>query len=218
VGYQHSRGGDHYGAAFVVSARLARIMKLHKKLFYTSLSVLTIGIVSMVPYVNMWADRQAALAAAAPVVVQSRQLKPETISGKPVRLEISSLGINLEVADGAYNQSDGSWTLSKDKAHFALPTTQPNNEGGNTLIYGHYRKEVFEALHTIEPGSTAVITTDNGYKFTYILTTTETVAPSNTAVFTYQGAPRLTIQTCTGRWFEHRQLFYFALSGYQKVS
>jgi LPXTG-site transpeptidase (sortase) family protein len=154
---------------------------------------------------------------AAPVTVVSRQLKPETIAGKPVRLQVPSLGIDLAVADGAYNQADGSWTLSKDKAHFALPSAPANNEAGNTLVYGHYRKEVFESLHTIQPGATAVITTDNGYTFTYIYTRTETVEPTATEIFGYQGAPRLTLQTCTGRWFEHRQFFYFALSGYEKA-
>lgn len=192
-------------------------MNISRKLLFAALLLIATGILGLMPYANMLADKQAAVANAQPVTVQSRPLKPETVSGKPVRLQVPSLGLDLTVADGAYNQADGSWTLSKDKAHFALPSAPANNEAGNTLVYGHNRSEIFAALHTMQPGATAIITTDSGYVFTYMYTQQEIVEPTATEIFGYQGAPRLTLQTCTGRWFEQRQFFYFSLLEYEKV-
>lgn len=192
-------------------------MQITRKFFFASLGLIAAGIAGLLPYANMWANRQYAIANAAPFEVNSQPLRPDTLSGKPVRLQVPSLGIDLAVADGAYNPSDGSWTLSKDKVHFALPSAPANNQEGNTLIYGHNRKEVFAKLLSIQPGAAAIVTTENGYRFTYIYTQTETVDPTATEIFGYQGAPRLTLQTCTGRWFENRQFFYFSLSGYEKA-
>jgi sortase (surface protein transpeptidase) len=94
---------------------------------------------------------------------------------------------------------------------------QPNNETGNTLIYGHYRPEVFAYLHLIKPGIQAIITTDNGYTFTYSFENSEALDPTNTSVFVYRGAPRLTIQTCSGSFMQHRQMYYFHYDGFTKV-
>jgi LPXTG-site transpeptidase (sortase) family protein len=193
-------------------------MNTPKKLFYSSLIMFTVGVTVMTPYVNMYLDRQAALAAS-PQVIVHKQLpqKPTLVTGKPVRIAIPSLGLDLDVIDGTYNTRTGAWTLTKDKAQFATPSTQPNNEEGNTLIYGHYRREVFASLHTIQPGAQAIVTTDNGYQFTYTFTESETVDPSNVDIFNYEGAPRLTVQTCTGAFFEHRQFFYFKYDGFKKL-
>ncbi len=136
----------------------------------------------------------------------------QIISGKPVRLLIPSLGMDLEVADGIYNPQTKEWTLSKDKAHFADLSVQPNNQQGNTFIYGHYRPEVFARLHNIQPGAEAKILTDNGHEFTYVFGTSKVTDPSDSSLLNYQGKPILTLQTCTGAWFQNRQLFTFDLA------
>jgi len=189
------------------------------------LVVLLSGIAVMTPYAVMWQKNKKAVetakaSAATTIVPEKAPLptpKPTLVTGKPVRLQIPSLGFDLTVADGSYNASTGKWTLSKDKAHYALPSSQPNNEEGNTLIYGHYRKEVFARLHLIKPGAQVLITTDNGYQFTYTFERTEVLDPTNTSIFSYQGAPRLTIQTCSGAYFQNRQMFYFSYTGVQKL-
>lgn len=182
-----------------------------------SVTLTSAGIMGMVPYANMWIDHKAALANPVPATIVRHAQKPTAITGKPVRLIIPGLAMDLQVIDGEYSKTTGAWTLTNDKAQFAVPSAQPNNESGDTFIYGHYRREVFARLHTITPGSQAIIETDNGYRFTYTFTATEAIQPTNTDIFTYDGPPQLTIQTCSGAWFQNRQFFYFTYSGYIKI-
>ncbi len=137
------------------------------------------------------------------------------IEGRPVRIVIPSLGIDLQVIDGTYRQPNFEWTLSKDKAQFATNTQKPNNTAGNTFIYGHNNKYVFSKLPAIKPGEQAIVYTDNGHRFTYSYISVQTVKPQTTEIFNYQGSPRLTLQTCTGFWYENRSLYRFDLVGAQ---
>lgn len=138
--------------------------------------------------------------------------KPNTIEGNPVQISIPSLSMDLPVINGEYNPNDGEWTLTLNKVQYAVNTPPPNNAGGNTFLYGHYRTEVFARLHDIQPGAQAIITTDNGHIFTYTYTGYTVVDPSDTSLFGYSGPPILTVQTCTGLFFQNRQLFNFTLT------
>jgi LPXTG-site transpeptidase (sortase) family protein len=196
-------------------------MKLHRILLTTGIAAVLLGLAGLAPLAYYKAQNQKAMAqppsVQVPAVALALEPKPSLVTGKPAHLSISSLGIDLAVVDGAYNTKNGTWTLSKDKAHYALPSQQPNNESGNTLIYGHYRKGVFSNLHKLAAGAQVVITSDNGYRFTYTFQKSETVNPADTSLFTYTGAPRLTIQTCTGAFMQNRQLFYFTLTNVSKI-
>jgi sortase (surface protein transpeptidase) len=138
------------------------------------------------------------------------------ISGHPKAISIPSLNINLQIIDGFYNKSSRQWTLTLDKAQFAPITPEPNNIAGNTFIYGHYRREVFAYLHNIKPGGKAIVTTDNGYKFIYRFNQTYATSPDDSSIFNYKGAPILTVQTCSGTWFQNRQMYLFEYVGYKK--
>lgn len=196
-------------------------MKLYHKLTIVALTSLALGFAVLTPLLYYRFHEKQALArpitANVPAVAPRPSAKPEVITGKPVRLVIPSLNMDLTVADGVYNAKTGAWTLSNDKVHYALPTKQPNNEAGNTLIYGHYRKEVFARLHNIAEGEKVVVETDNGYRFTYTFLRKEVVDPADTSVFNYDGAPQLTLQTCTGAFMQHRQLFFFSFDGVEKI-
>lgn len=180
---------------------------------------IAIGLALAVPLTYFWViDRQAVLnapiVAAQPIIIKP---SADTISGKPVRLQIPSLKFDLAVIDGTYDAKTGGWTLTLDKAQFAVPSMEPNNVGGDTLIYGHYRPEVFAYLHLIKSGATAKVITDNGYVFTYTYYKTQAFDPRDTSIFYYDGAPRLTLQTCSGTFFQNRQMYYFSYGGYSKV-
>ncbi|MCA9346429.1 sortase [Candidatus Saccharibacteria bacterium] len=133
----------------------------------------------------------------------------EYISGRPIHITLPSIGISLEVIDGSYNKNNNSWTLSKDKAQFALLSTLANNLQGNTFIYGHNNKYVFRDLHKITEGDEAIVTTDNGHEFVYKMTGVHVVDPTDTSIFKYSGPPILTVQTCSGAWYENRSLYTF---------
>lgn len=177
-----------------------------------------IGAFGMAPTLYYWGQNRVT-ANPGQVVVPAPQPKitPTLVSGKPTELVISSLKLMLPVADGVYNPRNGQWTLSKDKAHYALLSTQPNNEEGNTLIYGHYRPEVFANLRKLKPGDEAIVVTDTGYRFIYVYTSTQAVSPTDTSIFAYQGPSRLTLQTCSGAWMQNRQLYSFDFVRYEKI-
>lgn len=139
--------------------------------------------------------------------------KPDIISGNPVSISLPSLDLNLPVINGTYNKTTQSWTLTNDKVQYATITPPPNNASGNTFLYGHYRKGVFATLHTIKPGDHIVITTDNGHVFTYAFTSSRETDPADDSVFAASSTPMLTIQTCSGLFFQNRQLFSFSLVG-----
>lgn len=145
-------------------------------------------------------------------IQQINALDTETISGRPTRLTIPSVNIDIAVASGTYNSETGAWDLSKDKAHFATITPEANNKIGNTFIYGHNNKNVFAALDGMAVGDKAVVATDTGHTFTYTLQSIKDVEPTDVSLFEYRGSSMLTIQTCSGNWFEKRRLFGFSFS------
>ncbi len=133
------------------------------------------------------------------------------VEGKPVHIQIPSLGINLPVVDGQYNAETQQWTLTKSKVHYAVRTPLANNTGGNTFLYGHNRKEVLRSLPHIKRGAEAIVETQNGYQFIYIFEGALETTPADDSLFGYQGPPILTVQTCSGVWNQNRQLFTFSL-------
>lgn len=142
--------------------------------------------------------------------VESQELK----SGKPQKLTIDSVGIDIEVLDGEYDPASHKWTLLKDKAHYALMTPLANNQAGNTFIYGHNNKKVFTRLENTKIGDIAHVQTPNGV-FSYKLRDIKEVPPTDTSMFEYRGSSTLTIQTCSGSWYEKRKLFTFDYLSYE---
>ncbi len=188
---------------------------MHKnKLFFIGIVACLIGLAGLIPGTYYWYQTrqitQAASLSNEPIVTKPTVVaSPNIATGKPVSLSIPSLNLTLAIADGIYNPKTGQWTLSNDKVHYALKTVQPNDKQGNTLIYGHYRPGVFATLKSIRPGKEVVVRTDNGLSFTYSYAGNRVVAPSDGSVFDYAGSPILTLQTCTGRFMQDRQLFTF---------
>lgn len=196
-------------------------MKINaRRIQMIGLITLILGVLMITPLLyGLW-QKQHALASATQVVIPSIAPEPETpktVSGHPIQLIIPSLGIDVPVVDGSYNSTNGEWTLFDTKAQYALPTVLPNDTTGNTLIYGHYNKYVFKKLPNIADGAEVIILTTEGYRFIYSFTSLEAVAPTNVDVFLYKGPSRLTIQTCTGRFMQNRQLHYFNFVRYEII-
>jgi len=139
------------------------------------------------------------------------QLKKPTISGIPAHIDIPGVGISDDVESGYYNKSSQVWSLSLTKAEYATVTPEPNNGNGNTFIYGHNRWAVFYKLLNAQPGDEAIVTTTNNHKFIYKMVSRRDTKPTDTSLFSYQGPPILTLQTCSGLWYQNRTLFVFNL-------
>ncbi len=195
-------------------------LHLNKKFFVIFGTLLiALGIIGSAPTIYYHLTNSGSVAAHGLPHSVAVKPNPKTtlIKGHPTAISIPSLNINLQIIDGFYNSGSGAWTLTLDKAQFATVTSEPNNVSGNTFIYGHYRPEVFAYLHLIKPGSQAIVTTDNGYKFYYKFTQTYATSPQDGSVFTYEGTPMLTVQTCSGAWFQNRQMFLFDYVSYKKT-
>lgn len=141
----------------------------------------------------------------------------QTVSGNPSLIAIPSLGLNLEVIHG-WEDTKGNWTLTPDKAQYAIISPEPNNHEGNTLIYGHALTNIFGRLYLMQKGAAASITTDNGYVFHYVYEGTYAVNPHDWSVFEYKGAPILTLQTCSGTFYQNRQMYQFNLLSVDKIT
>lgn len=150
------------------------------------------------------------------VSVQQPIATPQLVSGTPNRLTIKSINLDIEVKNGEYDPDTHEWTLEKDKAHFAVMTPVANNQAGNTFIYGHNNKQVFGNLDKIVPGEIAEVMTNNG-KFIYQLSSIREVEPSDTSLFDYRGESILSIQTCSGSWYEKRKIFQFKFLNHEPI-
>jgi sortase (surface protein transpeptidase) len=137
------------------------------------------------------------------------QHKTDVIYGRPVRIVIQAVSIDLPVDEGFYYPSSNTWTLSNTHAQFAMVSSLANNDSGNTFIYGHESRAVFVPLQAITPGAEALLYTDNGHIFSYIYQRFTNLRPSDTSILRYKGPPILTVQTCSGNLLEWRQMFTF---------
>jgi sortase (surface protein transpeptidase) len=133
------------------------------------------------------------------------------IQGEPTEIIIPSLNIDLSIIPGYYNKNSKTWTLSLDKVQYATITPEPNNVEGSTFLYGHYRPAVFAYLHTIHANAQAIVKTANNHTFYYQLANVRTTNPGDDSVFNYRGQPILSVQTCTGLFFQNRQFYTFDL-------
>jgi sortase (surface protein transpeptidase) len=195
-------------------------MFTYKLLRIAALLLIVAGLSGVVPLSYFWVTSKVAVAQqSSAAVVQSPAPKPlpTLVMGEPVAIAIPSLNLNLGVIPGIYNPRTGAWNLTLSEAQFATTSVEPNNESGQTFIYGHYRPAVFAYLHHILPGAQAIITTANGYTFTYTYQSSQAFEPTDTSILIYQGPPRLVIQTCSGAFMQNRQMYYFAYDGYQPV-
>lgn len=196
-------------------------MKFRHGVKWIAVLVIVAGLGLLAPMGYFWLQQKNAVAGASTLMVPAvAPLPPETstlITGYPVSLEVPSVKVKVPVVDGTFDSKSQQWSLELNKAHYALMTMQPNNETGNTFIYGHYRPEVFAYLHHVKPGAQAQVVTANKYRFTYTFRSSQTVDPTDTSIFTYEGKPQLTIQTCTGTWMQNRELYYFDFTSVEKI-
>jgi hypothetical protein len=185
---------------------------LKKIRYYSSVGVLyaltlLFGVFAFKPLSH--SIQRSAIASSLPVEVSAEQPSKQILTGKPVRIVVLDVGIDLPVDEGRYNPSDGSWSLSGYHAQYAMLTPLANDSTGNTFIYGHNNKYVFGPLKHINPGTVAKVYTDNNKIFSYDFESTYAVTPDNTSVLYYQGPSILTVQTCSGAWNEQRQMYVF---------
>jgi LPXTG-site transpeptidase (sortase) family protein len=147
----------------------------------------------------------------APVLVEPTEIKKPIIVGHPKQILIPRLNVNLPIFDGVYDPATQSWTLGNQGVHYAYNTNLPNDDHGNTLLYGHNNPKILGVTKHLQPGDELIVITDNNLTFTYMYTEDQVVEPSNTTLFegNHYELPRLTLLTCSGTWSQNRRLMNF---------
>lgn len=130
-------------------------------------------------------------------------------AGQPASITVPRLGIELPVIDGQYDKTTDNWTLSEDKVQFAAMTAIPNNQTGNTFLYGHNTEAVFAPLAQLQAGDEAIVRTTNGLEFRYVFNGVQLVNPDATSILDATQAPTLTLMTCEGIFSEARRVAVF---------
>ncbi len=185
------------------------------------LSLTITGLFGVVP--ALFSSTEPALAApgqtaaAAPVETKPVEQAPQMKTGHPVRVEAPTVGVDMPVVDGFYDNKSNEWTLYDNKAMFGAMTSQPNDYAGQTFIYGHATDRVFGKLLNMKIDQPVYVYTSNGYKFTYKLKETHVVSPSDTGILNYNGGPRLLLQTCVGTFSENRKFFILDYAAVDKI-
>jgi LPXTG-site transpeptidase (sortase) family protein len=186
-------------------------MKIRQHLILGSLFIASGVLFAYVPVTQYYASHNVAANVDASNLPQPVKIEG-AVQGRPIRIKIPSVNINVPIVDGYYDAKKQDWTLTNTSAQYATITPQANNVGGNTFIYGHNQGPVFERLPQIKPGDQAIIYTDSGYTFTYTFKSARETNPRDDSLFYYQGAPILTLQTCSGFLSQNRELFTFELT------
>jgi len=152
------------------------------------------------------------------MAIDQSTITAEAVQGTPVHVEVSQVGVNIGVEKGYYNASNGKWTLSDTSAFYGTMTAPANSQTGNTFIYGHNANDIFGNLRDVQIGAEAIVTTDNGYKFYYTLQSFKAVSPNDVSLIQNTEVPTLTLQTCSGTWYQFRTLYTFTLNRYEKAA
>lgn len=140
---------------------------------------------------------------------QSLEDPQKLIQGRPVTVYLPDVELQRTIIDGDYNPDNRSWTLSGQYAHFATISMLPNNKTGNTFIYGHNTPAVFAGLKNLRAGNTAFIRVDSGETFVYRYIKSTEVYPEDVSILGQTIKPTLSLQTCTGLWYQKRTVYQF---------
>ena len=160
-------------------------------------------------------SRPVPVAATLPVITHAkpRPLPPRLATqGMPTHVNVPSVGIDLPVKEGAYDEASATWLVDHSAAFFAPLSVVVNDNNGTSLIYAHAQSGLFETLPNITQGAEAIIKTNNGHTFHYTYQSMRLVDPSDVSVFQVDGPPLLVLQTCMGDWSQYRALFTFTLT------
>lgn len=128
----------------------------------------------------------------APSNAEISQIRAE----KPVRIEITRLGINLPVEEATI--TNGVWQISETGVSHLGTSARPT-EGDNIVLYGHNKKRLLgPIIGRIKVGDEIDVFSESGQKNTYKVSEVLVVSPNAIDVVYPTEQEVLTLYTCTG--------------------
>lgn len=113
----------------------------------------------------------------------------------PVKLYIPKLEKALDITDGQV--VDDRWTVSATGVSY-LTTSAIPGAIGNSVIYGHNRKEILGGLPKLSLGDFIYVTMKNGEVLKYEVFERKEISPTQVEILNETEDSRLTIYTCSG--------------------
>jgi LPXTG-site transpeptidase (sortase) family protein len=153
-----------------------------------SLSLLTVGLYEV--YLN---QNPAPLAFTK--YTYEQQDTNDVLKNAPIRITISSLGINLPVYQS--HIVNNVWQTTYYGASYLTSSPIPGNTG-NSIIYAHDFRNLFGNLVNAKVGEKVVITYPDHTKKTFVIEYTSVVSPDESSILAPSKDKRITMYTCTG--------------------
>ena len=114
---------------------------------------------------------------------------------KPVKLTIPS--VNIETIVEEKNIVEGIWEISRNTASYLSKSAVPG-QGGNIVIYGQNKENVFEPLNEVDLDEEIYLSDEEGEIHRYYIVDIQVVDSDDTEVVLPTDYEVLTVYTCTG--------------------
>lgn len=114
---------------------------------------------------------------------------------KPIKLYIPKIRKILAISDGV--AIGNRWTISETGVSYLTPSALPG-QVGNSVIYGHNRREILGDLPQVKIGDFVWVVLSNGDFVKYQIFEMKEVTPQQVEILTQTSDRRLTIYTCSG--------------------
>ena len=118
----------------------------------------------------------------------------ETVA-KPAKIYIPKLVKILDITDGQVRNNR--WTVATTGVSYLASSALPG-EIGNSVIYGHNRKDILGDLPKVAVGDVIYITMQNGDIIKYEVFEKKEIKPTQVEILNETKDSRLTIYTCSG--------------------
>jgi len=161
-----------------------------RKLNKVSLFLAIILLLSGAGLIYFSASSRWQLASPAP-----QQLQLEESINYPVKLYIPKISRVLDVTDGQVQ--DNRWTVSDSGVSYFTASARPGTLG-NSVLYGHNKKEILGSLPKLSIGDPIFITTKGGEIIKYEVFDKKEIKPTQVEILNETEDSRLTIYTCSG--------------------
>lgn len=143
-------------------------------------------------------------------VESSTPAAAETPPSRPARLTIIESvsgneqdGTVLDETLEPQRYEGGKWTVSDDVGSYLDGSAKPG-EGGNIIIYGHNKQDIFGPLTDLDGTESVRLTTEDGREYDYRITSLQEVTPEQTQLLQPTDEEVLTIYTCSG-WLDSKR-------------
>ncbi len=114
---------------------------------------------------------------------------------KPVYIKAYPVGVDTDIKDSVID--NGIWTINPGSANYLLGSAGLG-DGGNIVIYGHNRNDIFGPLRWVKTGAIISLTGSDEKIYRYEVIKTDIVSPNNLEYIKPATDEILTLYTCIG--------------------